>query len=76
MEELQIASIYSDADLCGILGGSPMGFQMMSGSKAEGTDGHTMFARNMMPEYYENLVFHPEYGILEEIIEGESNAEN
>lgn len=66
-QELRIGAIYCDADETGILGGSAMANQILNGSKKMGTDGHTAFARNMMSEEYEDLIFHPEYGILERI---------
>jgi DNA polymerase gamma 1 len=66
-EEIQIASIYADADQSQVMGGSPMAFQTLNGSKIEGTDGYTVFAKNMLPERYAKVIFHPKYGLLEEI---------
>ena len=44
-QELQIASAYCDAWDTGIVGGSPMGFSVLSGSKEHGTDPHTALAK-------------------------------
>ena len=43
-QELQIASAYCDAWDSGIVGGSPMGFNVLSGSKEKGTDPHSALA--------------------------------
>jgi len=44
-QELQIASAYCDAWDTGVVGGSPMGFNVLSGSKEHGTDPHTALAK-------------------------------
>jgi DNA polymerase gamma 1 len=44
-QELQIASAYCDAWDTGVVGGSPMGFSVLSGSKEHGTDPHTALAK-------------------------------
>lgn len=43
-QELQIASAYCDSWDSGIVGGSPMGFNVLSGSKEHGTDPHSALA--------------------------------
>jgi DNA polymerase gamma 1 len=62
-QELQIASIYSDKWESGIAGGSPMGYNVLSGSKENGTDPHTALARAILPEIYGDLVWHKSLGI-------------
>jgi len=44
-QELQIASIYSDKWEGGYVGCSPFGFNVLSGSKEEGTDSHSALAK-------------------------------
>jgi DNA polymerase gamma 1 len=44
-QELQIASAYCDAWDTGVVGGSPMGFSVLSGSKEHGTDPHSALAK-------------------------------
>lgn len=44
-QELQIASAYCDAWDTGVVGGSPMGFNVLSGSKEHGTDPHSALAK-------------------------------
>ena len=66
-QELSIAGIYADSWEGGINGCTALGFQVLSGSKAKGSDGHTVFARNMMEEEYKDLYFDPELGILEKV---------
>jgi len=44
-QELQIASIYSDKWEGGQVGCSPFGFNVLSGSKEEGTDSHSALAK-------------------------------
>jgi len=44
-QELQIASAYCDAWDTGVVGGSPMGFSVLSGSKEQGTDPHSALAK-------------------------------
>jgi DNA polymerase gamma 1 len=43
-QEMQIAASYADAWDTGIVGGSPMGFNVLSGSKELGTDPHSALA--------------------------------
>lgn len=44
-QELQIASAYCDAWDTGVVGGSPMGFSVLSGAKEQGTDPHSALAK-------------------------------
>jgi DNA polymerase gamma 1 len=46
-QEMQIAAAYCDAWDTGIVGGSPMGFNVLSGSKDNGTDPHSALAKNV-----------------------------
>jgi len=64
-QELQIASIYSDKWESGIAGGSPMGYNVLSGSKENGTDPHTALARAILPEIYKGLVWDKKAGVCE-----------
>lgn len=64
-QELQIASIYSDLWESGIAGGSPMGYNVLSGSKENGTDPHTALARAILPEIYKGLVWDKKLGPCE-----------
>lgn len=43
-QEMQIAAAYADVWDSGIVGGSPMGFNVLSGSKEHGTDPHSALA--------------------------------
>jgi DNA polymerase gamma 1 len=62
-QELQIASIYSDTWEGGFVGCSPMGYNVLSGSKENGTDPHTALARAILPEMYRGLVWDRKLGI-------------
>lgn len=68
-QELQIASIYSDRWESGIAGGSPMGYNVLSGSKENGTDPHTALARAILPEIYEGLIWDKKRGVCEALTE-------
>jgi DNA polymerase gamma 1 len=46
-QEMQIAAAYCDAWDSGIVGGSPMGFNVLSGSKEQGTDPHSALAKSV-----------------------------
>ena len=46
-QEMQIAAAYCDAWDTGIVGGSPMGFNVLSGSKENGTDPHSALAKSV-----------------------------
>jgi DNA polymerase gamma 1 len=56
-QELNIAGIYSDLWEGGFVGCSPMGFQVLSGSKDSGTDPHTSLARSIIPSIYKDVVW-------------------
>lgn len=62
-QELQIASIYSDKWEGGFVGCSPMGYNVLSGSKENGTDPHTALARAILPELYKGLVWDRKLGV-------------
>jgi len=46
-QEMQIAASYCDSWDSGIIGGSPMGFNVLSGSKELGTDPHSALAKTV-----------------------------
>jgi DNA polymerase gamma 1 len=46
-QEMQVAAAYCDAWDSGIVGGSPMGFNVLSGSKEQGTDPHSALAKSV-----------------------------
>jgi len=62
-QELQIASIYSDRWEGGFVGCSPMGYNVLSGAKENGTDPHTSLARAILPELYKGLVWDKKLGV-------------
>lgn len=65
-QEVRIAAAFADSWEGGIIGGSPIGYQLLSGSKEEGTDPHTSIAREAFPQEYQGIVFTREQGICEE----------
>lgn len=64
-QELSIAGIYADKWEGGHVGCSPMGFQVLSGSKDSGTDSHTALARAILPELYEGVRWDKVLGLCE-----------
>ena len=66
-QEMRMAQTYADVFESGLIGGSPLGYQILSGSKKMATDSHSYIARSSFPEYYEDIIFHPELGACEEV---------
>ena len=64
---MRIAYGYADKWEGNIMGGSPLGYQVISGSKDAGTDSHTRITREAFPEFFEGVVFDPELGLCEEV---------
>lgn len=62
---MRIASAYADKWEGGLIGGSPLGYQVLSGSKESGTDSHTKIAREAFPEQYAGIVFDSDLGMCE-----------
>lgn len=68
MQEVRIAAGYADTWEGGVIGGSPLGYQLLSGSKESGTDSHTKISREAFPEFYKGVIFDPELGMCEEVV--------
>lgn len=66
-EEMRIAAGYADKWEGGIIGGSPLGYQVLSGSKESGTDSHTKITRDTFPEFFEGIIFDEGLGMCEEV---------
>lgn len=64
-QEMRIAAVYADVWESGFIGGSPLGYQVLSGSKDMGTDSHTKITREAFPEFFEDIVYDPELGMCE-----------
>ena len=75
-QEMQIASIYSDKWEGGFIGCSPMGYNVLSGSKENGTDPHTALARAIFPELYEGLIWDKTLGICYKYDEKPEDSDN
>lgn len=67
-EELQIAATFADYQEGKFTGASPMTFEIMLGSKDDGTDGHTRTARALLLDDL-GYTFHSEHGWIKEIKE-------
>ena len=66
-EEVRIAAGYADHWEGKVIGGSPLGYQLLSGSKSAGTDSHTKISREAFPEFYSGVIFDEELGMCEEV---------
>ncbi|ATW62761.1 DNA polymerase gamma [Synechococcus phage S-CBWM1] len=64
-QEMQIAGMYADRWDHGIVGSSPIGYRVLSGEKAMGTDPHTALAREVTPEVFKGVVWDKDLGVCQ-----------